>query len=93
MQTIKFKECNVTYGAHQPEYYPMDGCRVPGCEFGRVVFCWKLSWRDRLKLLLRGVVWHEVCTFGGRLQPQNLSFDKPQLLPHEIPATVKLSEE
>jgi hypothetical protein len=38
-----------------------------------------LTWRERLRVLLGGVLWHQVLTFKGPLQPQLISVDKPEM--------------
>lgn len=77
---IEFPEQTVVIAKDQPEYMPLPAhvCKTPE---GRVTCCWKLSWRERLKLLWRGVLWHQVLTFRRPLQPQLLLVDKPELAP------------
>lgn len=41
--------------------------------------CWKLTWRERLRLLFTGRLWHRVATFGRPLQPQTLAVYKPPM--------------
>lgn len=78
MELVDFPEKNVTYAADQSQYRPLPACRFGGPE-GRVVFCWSLTWRERLRLLWTGAVWHSVLTFNQPLQPQLLSLDKAAL--------------
>lgn len=76
MTPIKFPESNTVYAEHQPEYQPLPCLR---CESGQLLICWKLTFRERLKLLLTGKLWHTISTFGQHLQPQMLEVAKPQL--------------
>jgi hypothetical protein len=72
--TPKYFKChNVVIAKDQPEYIPLPA-RV---ENGVATFCWQLSWRERVRLLLRGEIWHQVMTFNGPLQPQKLSTKNP----------------
>lgn len=80
MNPVKFKEQTITYAEGQPQYLPLPAHRASD---GRATFCWRLSWRERFKLLLTGHLWHSVLTFKQPLQPQLLSVDKP-VLEHEV---------
>lgn len=66
MTPIKFKEMNVTFAENQPEYLPLPAHKGQG---GEVISCWKLSWGERLKILLSGRIWLSVYTFNTPLQP------------------------
>lgn len=77
-QLIEFPEQTVIIAKDQPQYRPLPAHRFPGPD-GRIAFCWKLGWRDRLKVLRTGKIWHEVLTFNQALQPQLLRLDKPEM--------------
>ena len=74
MTPVSFPEQTVVFAKDQPEYLPLPA-HVD--EHGCVTFCWQLSWRDRLRLLVTGKLWHQVLTFGRPLQPQKLSAECP----------------
>ena len=76
MTPIEFPECNTVLAKNQPEYHPLPA-HIDSAD--RLTFCWNLDWRDRVKLLATGRLWHQVLTFGARLQPQLLRVDKPEL--------------
>lgn len=57
-----------TYAKDQPEYLPLPVLRVHGPE-GRVVSRWRLSWRERLIILLTGDLYLSQLTFNSKLQP------------------------
>lgn len=78
MKLISFPEQNVTYAESQPEYQNLPAHRFGGAD-GRIACCWKLSWRERLWVLLTGRIWHEVLTFNQPLQPQLLAVEKPDM--------------
>lgn len=74
MTLEKFPEVNVVYAENQPEYNPLPAHRQPD---GTLTCCWRLTWRERVNVLLRGRVWHQILTFNHLLQPQLLLTDKP----------------
>lgn len=73
-----FKEHNVVYAKDQPEYLPLP-CRKYSDPQGTLICCWRMSWRERLKILWTGLIWHEILTFNKPLQPQLLTVDKPNM--------------
>jgi hypothetical protein len=79
MQPIEFPEHNVCMAKNQPEYQPLPAHCDPHDKYGRLTFGWKLDWRERVKLLITGELWHQVLTFQSPLQPQLLLVDKPAL--------------
>lgn len=76
MKPIEFKEQNVVYGKYQPEYMPLPALKF---EDGKVVTCWKLSWKEVIKLVFTRKVWHSTLTFNQPLQPTFLTIDKNEL--------------
>ena len=59
---------------HQPEYETLPCYLAPdGC----VTIRWKLTWRERLSVLMTGSLWHQVLTFNHKLQPIKLTTDCP----------------
>lgn len=77
MELIPFAGQNVVLAENQPEYLPMPAHRVLNSKEGEFICCWKLSWRERLNVLLGGVIWHRILTFGYALQPQMLQTWEP----------------
>jgi hypothetical protein len=75
MKLIEFKEQNIIIAKDQPEYLPLPARRS---DDGQVICCWKLSIKERIKLLFTGRVWHIILTFNEPLQPQLLVVNKPQ---------------
>lgn len=76
MHLIKFQGHNVVFAKDQPEYMPLPALRVGGLQ-GEIICCWQLSWRERLRMLVTGKIWHSVLTFQQPLQPQLLMVDQP----------------
>lgn len=79
MDPIAFSEHNIVIAEDQPQYRPIPAFVVPHDAEGKVLFCWKLTWKERLHLLCTGKLWHQVMTFGHPLQPQLLSVEKPHI--------------
>jgi len=78
MTLIEFPEQNAVFAKDQPEYLPLPAHKFKDSQ-GRIAFCWKLNWRERLAVLWRGVIWQEVLTFYKPIQPQRLQIDKPEM--------------
>lgn len=79
MKLISFPEQTVVIAEHQPEYEKLPAHMAKNDPNGTVTCCWRLNWRERILVLLRGVIWHQVLTFHTSLQPQRLSIDKPEM--------------
>jgi hypothetical protein len=71
----EFNEQTVIVAENQTEYSPLPAHVATGDPEGKLTCCWQLSWRERLAVLFRGVLWHQVLTFNQPLQPQLLSVD------------------
>jgi hypothetical protein len=76
MHLSEFPEQSTVIAKDQPEYLPMPA-HVSADAI--VTCCWRLTFRERLRVLLRGTVWHQIMTFGSQLQPQRLSVERPDL--------------
>ena len=68
MKPIEFKGVNVTYAKDQDEYLDLPGLKR-GAPQHELVTCWRLSFRERLKMLFTGKLWLSIWTFGHPLQP------------------------
>ena len=77
MELIEFPEQTVIIAKDQPQYLPMPAFVVPDSPEGEIVCCWKLTLRERLKLLFKGIIWHRILTFRQPIQPVMLLLDKP----------------
>jgi hypothetical protein len=74
MDIVQFKECNVIYAENQPEYLPLPAHRSKD---GTVTSCWKMSWKERLRVLFTGKVFLQLLTFNKPLQPQWMTVNNP----------------
>lgn len=76
MKNVKFDGCNIVYGEGQPEYVPLHAQKV-----GNVtITCYRLSFKERVKLLFSGLIWFGQTNFDQPLQPQLPALDKDDLL-------------
>lgn len=73
MKPIDFPESNVVFAKDQPEYMDLPAYR----DGNGIVSAWKLSLRERLRLLFGGPLWLHVLTFGQPPQPMAPSTDRP----------------
>jgi hypothetical protein len=78
MKLIEFPQQTVVIAKDQPEYNPLPAYRFGDAE-GRIACCWSLSWRERLRVLFTGRIWHQILTFNQPLQPQLLTIEKPDM--------------
>lgn len=78
MKLIEFPEQTVVIAKDQPQYLPMPAHRAKDVT-GTTTICWKLTWWERLQLLLTGKLWHQICTFNTPMPPQHMQVAKPWL--------------
>ena len=72
-----FPEHNAVLAKDQPEYLPL-----PVHLDGPVMTsCWRISFIERVWLLLTGRLWLQAMTFGKRAQPIRLTAIKPRFEP------------
>lgn len=76
MKNVKFEGCNVVYGEGQPEYIPLHAQKAGNVS----ITCYKLSFKERLKVLFTGVIWLGQMNFNKPLQPQLPSVNKNDLI-------------
>jgi hypothetical protein len=71
MKAINFEQVNKVLKA--------DGCHdLPVCFGGtNIVICWQLSWRERLRLLVTGRLWHLIWAEKAMIQPVLVTVDTP----------------
>lgn len=75
MTPVEFEEQNTVFAKNQPEYLPLPALYSSSSN-GEVITCWRLSLRERLKVLFTGRLWSCVMTFRKPLAPMSLSVDK-----------------
>ena len=65
----------VVYAKDQPQYNPLPTIRSSE---GIVLSRWKLTWKERFKVLLRGNVYLFQMTFNRALQPVSIEIEPPK---------------
>tara|TARA_R110002096_G_scaffold327284_2_gene521260 strand:+ start:1576 stop:1824 length:249 start_codon:yes stop_codon:yes gene_type:complete len=78
MKLIEFKEQTAVIAKDNPDYLPLPAHQFKD-DFGTIAFCWKLTFKERLKVLFSGLVWQQVLTFNNPLQPQKMTIEKPEM--------------
>ena len=76
MTPIRFPDQNRILGANQPEYLPLPAHMTKD---GLAISCWRLTWRERIRLLFTGKLWLMQLTFNEPLQPQQPVLKSPFL--------------
>ena len=74
MKPIEFEQQNMVIAEKQPEYISLPAYKELN---GRVTCCWKLSIKERFKILFLGKFWLSVLTFNNPLQPIKPMAGKP----------------
>ena len=64
----------VVYAKDQPQYIPLPAIHK---DDGRVITCWRLSWRERATILCKGRIYLTMLTFNQPLQPVKLGVTMP----------------
>ncbi len=72
MKPIEFEDQNVVYAKDQPEHQPLPALRLDTPE-GQVISCWRMSFKERIKVLFTGKVWVSLMSFNKPLTPSYIS--------------------
>jgi len=75
MQPTTFKEANLTLAKNQPKYKQLPVYYDPHNQ-GIMIYCYRLSWKERFKLLLSGKLWASQLTFNNGFNPVNMAVHK-----------------
>ena len=75
MTPIEFPQQTIVWAKNQPPYLPLPAYT----DDKQTISCWKLTWIERIKVLIYGLVWLRQMNFGEQLQPQAPSIDTPFL--------------
>ncbi len=76
MRPIEFAQQTDVIAKDQPQYQPLPVFYGPGPDF-EAISCWKLTWRERFKLLFSGILWNRQMTWGHPFQPVVLEVEHP----------------
>ena len=73
MKPTDFEQQTAVIGKDQPEYQYLPAY-VDDREF---ISCWKLTFRERFKVLLTGQIWNRQMIFGNKFAPTLLQTENP----------------
>lgn len=73
-----FEGSNCTYAEDQEEFLSLPAHKAPN-ERCIVTTCWRLTWRERLLVLVRGRLWFQQMTWSQPLQAQKPAVHPPEL--------------
>ena len=79
MTPKKFPEVNITFAKDQPEYQSLPAFRNESPQ-GEVITCWNLSFKERVRVLVKGEIWLCLLTFNKPLTPTFLTTQKSEVL-------------
>ena len=79
MKPITFPEQTTIFAENQPQYTPLPAFKSGEPE-GHVISCWKLSFKERIRLLITGKIWMSLMMFGEDLTPSLLTTKKSDVL-------------
>lgn len=81
MQPVEFKHQNIVFAKDQPEYQPLPALRIDSPQ-GEVISCWRMSFKERLKVLFYGRVWLSLMSFNKPLTPSYMSVNRKDVYSH-----------
>lgn len=79
MKPVEFPEVNLRLGENQPEFETLPVHLNMNKLSQPCIYCFKLTFRERLKLLFTGKLWFEQLTFNSRFQPVGPSVNKSDM--------------
>lgn len=79
MTPKKFPEANITFAKDQPEYQPLPAFRNESPQ-GEVITCWNLSFKERMRVLVKGEIWLSLLSFNKPLTPSFMTTKKEDVL-------------
>jgi hypothetical protein len=85
-----YEEHEVVYGKNQPQYMQLPTLAFSDEVGVGLITRWRLTWRERWRLLFRGDLFVHIRTFGNALQPILPTTDAPEIDPTPSPAKVEI---
>lgn len=81
MKPVEFKHQNIVFAKDQPEYQPLPALIIDSPK-GEVVSCWRLSFKERIQVLIFGRVWMSLMSFNKPLTPSYLAVNRKEVYSH-----------
>lgn len=91
MKPIEFKHQNVVFAKDQPEYQPLPALKIDSPN-GEVISCWKLTFKERIKIIFTGRVWLSLMSFNKHLTPSYLAVNRKEIYSHSDDEKTLLSK-
>ena len=73
MEPIEFPKQTMVWAKNQPPYLPLPAF----VNERETITCWKMTWKERIKVLFKGQLWLRQMNFSQPLQPQAPSIESP----------------
>lgn len=81
MKPVKFKHQNIEFAKDQDEYNTLPALRLDTPQ-GEVISCWRMSFKERIKILFFGRVWLSLMSFNKPLTPSYMSVYRSDVYSH-----------
>ena len=81
MKPKNFKHQNIVFAKDQPEYQPLPALRIDSPR-GEVISCWKMTPKERLKVLFTGRIWLSLMSFNKPLTPSYMAVNRKEVYSH-----------
>lgn len=81
MKPVKFKHQNVVFAEDQPEYQQLPALKID-TPTGEVISCWRLSFKERVKIIFTGKVWLSLMSFNKPLTPSFIAVNRKEVYSH-----------
>lgn len=81
MKPIEFKHQNTVFAKDQPEYQPLPALKLD-TPTGEVISCWKLTPKERIKIIFTGRIWLSLMSFNKPLTPSYLAVNRKDVYSH-----------
>lgn len=78
MKAIEFKHQNIVFAKDQPEYIPLPALKLNTPQ-GEVISCWKMTFKERLKVLITGKIWLNLLSYNKPLTPSYLTVNRKEV--------------
>ena len=78
MKPIEFKHQNIVFAENQEDYISLPALKLDTPN-GEVITCWKLSFKERVKLLFTGRIWLSILAFNKPLSPSFMAVNRKEV--------------
>ena len=81
MKPVEFKHQSIVFAKDQPEYQPLPALRLETPQ-GEVISCWRMSFKERIKVLFFGRVWLSLMIFNKPLTQIYMALNLKEVYSH-----------